>query len=98
MHITIILPVVLNGCEAWCLTLREGQTEGVWNRVLRRILESKRHEVTGGWSKLRNQLLHNLYSSPSIIIMIKMGVAYSTNGEKRNAFRLSEGSQKKRDH
>jgi hypothetical protein len=41
------------------------------NGVLRRIFEPKRDEVTGGWRKLHNEELHNLYSSPSIIIMLK---------------------------
>jgi hypothetical protein len=41
------------------------------NRVLRRIFGPKRDEVTGGWRKLHNEELHNLYSSPSIIRMIK---------------------------
>jgi hypothetical protein len=42
------------------------------NRVLRRIFGQKRDEVTGGWRKLRNEELRNLYSSPSIIRMIKL--------------------------
>jgi hypothetical protein len=37
------------------------------NRVLRRIFGSKRDEVTGGWRKLHNEELHNLYSSPSLL-------------------------------
>jgi hypothetical protein len=41
-------------------------------RVLRRIFEPKRDEVTGGWIKLRNEELHNLYSSPHIIEVIKL--------------------------
>jgi hypothetical protein len=41
------------------------------NRVLRRIFKSKIDEVMGGWRKLHNEELHNLYSSPSIIRMIK---------------------------
>jgi hypothetical protein len=41
------------------------------NRVLGRILCSKREEVKGDWRKLHNEELHNLYSSPNIIIMIK---------------------------
>jgi hypothetical protein len=41
------------------------------SRVLRRIFGPKRDEVTGGWRKLRNEKLHNFYSSPSIIRMIK---------------------------
>jgi acyl-coenzyme A synthetase/AMP-(fatty) acid ligase len=54
--------------------------------VLRRIFGTKRDEVTEGWKKLRNEELHNLYSSPSIIRMIKskedeMSKTCSTNGE-----------------
>jgi hypothetical protein len=41
------------------------------NRVLRRIFGPKRDEVTGGWRKLHNVELHNLFSSPSITRMIK---------------------------
>jgi hypothetical protein len=41
------------------------------NRVLRRIFGPKRDEVTGGWRKLRNEELHGLYSSPSIVRVIK---------------------------
>jgi hypothetical protein len=41
------------------------------NRVLRRIFEPKRYEVTGGWRKLHNEELYNLYFSPSIITMMK---------------------------
>jgi hypothetical protein len=41
------------------------------NRVLRRLSGPKRDKVTGGWRKLHNEELHNLYSSPSIIRMIK---------------------------
>jgi hypothetical protein len=41
------------------------------NKVLRKIFEPKRDEVMGGWRKLRNEELHNLYPLPSIIRMIK---------------------------
>jgi hypothetical protein len=41
------------------------------NRVLRRIFGPKRDEVTGGWRKLYNNELHGLYSSPSIVRVIK---------------------------
>jgi hypothetical protein len=47
------------------------QTEGVENKVLRRIFGPKRDEVTGGWRKLHNEELSDLYSSPSIIRIIK---------------------------
>jgi hypothetical protein len=65
---TIILPVVLYGCETWSLTVRKEHKLRVFeNRVLRRIFGPKRDGVTGGWRKLHNEELHNLYSSPSII-------------------------------
>jgi hypothetical protein len=68
----IIWPVVLYGCETWSLTLREEHRLSVFeNRVLRRIFGPKRDEVKGGWRKLHNEELHSLYSSPSIITMIK---------------------------
>jgi hypothetical protein len=41
------------------------------NRVLRRIFGPKRDEVTGEWRKLHNEELRDLYSSPSIIRMVK---------------------------
>jgi hypothetical protein len=69
---TVILPVVLHGCEPWSLTLTEGHRSRVFeNRVLRRIFGPKRDEVTGGWRKLHKDELHNLYFSPNIIRMIK---------------------------
>jgi hypothetical protein len=69
---TIVLPVVLCGCETGSLTLREEHRLRVFeNRVLRGIFGSKRDEVTGEWRKLHNGELHNLYSSPDIIRQIK---------------------------
>jgi hypothetical protein len=69
---TIILPVVLYGCETWPLTGREEHKLWVFeNRVLRRIFGPKKEGVMGGWRKLHNEELHNLYSSPSIIRIIK---------------------------
>ena len=52
---TIILPVVLYGCETWSLTLREERRLRVFeNRVFRRVFGPKRDEVTGEWRKLLN--------------------------------------------
>jgi hypothetical protein len=69
---TIILPVVLCGCETWSLTLREEHRLGMFeNRVLRRIFGPKRDEVTGGWRKLHYEEPHGLYYSISIIRVIK---------------------------
>jgi hypothetical protein len=68
---TIILPVVLYGCENWSLTLREEHRLRVFqNRVLRGIFGPKRDEVTGEWRKLHSGELHNLYSSPDIMILL----------------------------
>jgi hypothetical protein len=58
---TIILPVVLYGCETWPLTLREVHRLRVFeNRVLRRIFGPKRDEVTGEWGRLHNEELNDL--------------------------------------
>jgi hypothetical protein len=86
-----ILPVVLYGCETWSLTLRVFE-----NRVLTRIFGPKRDEVTGGWRKLRNEELRDLYSSPSIIGIIKSrrmrrAGHVARMGEKRIAYRLLVG-------
>jgi hypothetical protein len=87
---TIILLVVLYGCETWSLTLREEHRLRVFeNRVLRRIFGPKRYEVTGEWRKLHNGELHNLYPSPDIIRQMKSrrmrwaGHVACRRGEKR---------------
>jgi hypothetical protein len=91
---TIILPVVLHGCETWSLTLKEEHRLRVFeNRVLRRIFGPKRDEVTGEWRKLHNKELHDLYLSPSIIRIIKSRRMrweghVTRMGQKRNAYRL----------
>jgi hypothetical protein len=88
---TIILSLVLHRRETWSLTLREKHRLRVFeNRVLRRIFGPKRGEVTGEWRKLHNEELRDLYSSSSIIRIIKSR-RMSTNGENRNAYRLLVG-------
>jgi hypothetical protein len=68
----IILSAVLYGRETWSLTLREQHRLRMFkNRVLRRIFEPKRDEVTGEWRKLHSEELHILYSSPNINREIK---------------------------
>ena len=69
---SIILSIVLYGCETWSLTLRNGRRLRVFeNRVLRRIFGIKRDEVTGEWRILRNKQLNDLKASPNIIRVIK---------------------------
>jgi hypothetical protein len=85
------------GCETWSLTVREKPRLRVFdNRVLKRIFGPKRDGATGGWRKLHNEELHNLYSSPSIIKIIKSRrmrwVGHVARmGEKRNVCRLLVG-------
>jgi hypothetical protein len=66
------------------------------NRVLRTIFGPKREEVMGDWRKLHNEELHNLYSWPSMIRMIKSRTMRSAGhvariGEKRNEYRILVG-------
>ena len=69
---TVILPVVLYGCENWSLTLREEHRLRVFeNRVLGRIFGPKRDKVTRECRKLHNEELNDLYSSPNIVQVVK---------------------------
>jgi hypothetical protein len=68
---TVILPVVLYGCETWSLTLGEECRLRVFeNSVLRKIYGPKTEE-DGSWRKSHNDELHDLYSSPNIVRVIK---------------------------
>ena len=94
---TIILPVVLFGCEAWSLTAREERKLRVFeNMVLRRIFGPRRDEVTGEWRRLHNEELNGLYTSPNIVRMIKSrrirwAGHVARMGEERGAYRVLEG-------
>jgi hypothetical protein len=100
---TVILPVVPYGCETWSLTLREERRLRVFeNRVLRKIFGPKREE-DGSCRKLHNDELHNLYSSPNIVRVIKSRrmrwaghVAHMGRGEVFTGFWL--GGPKTRVH
>ncbi|KAJ4431821.1 hypothetical protein ANN_20426 [Periplaneta americana] len=92
---TVILQVVLYGCQTWTLTLREEHRLTAFeNKLLRKIFGAKRDEVTGEWTKLHNAELHALYSSPDIIRNIKSRrlrwAGHVTRmGEFRNAYSVS---------
>jgi len=69
---TVILRVVLYGCETWSVTLREERRLRVFgNRVLRGVFGAKRDEVTGEWRKLHYEELSDLYCSPNVVRGIK---------------------------
>jgi hypothetical protein len=91
---TIILPVVLYGCETWSLTLREEYRLRVFeNRVPRRIFGPKRVDVTGEWRKLHYEELHNLYSSPVNIRKMKSRLMrwvghVARTGEERKLYKV----------
>jgi hypothetical protein len=89
--------VVLYECGTWSLTSRgEHRLRVFENRLLRRIFGPKREKVTGGWRKLHNEVPHSLYSSKSIIRMIKLrrmrwARHVARIGAKRNAYRIFMG-------
>jgi hypothetical protein len=101
---TIILPVVLYGCETWSVTLREEHGLRVFeNRVRKRIFGPRRDEMIGGWRKLHNEELRNSYSSPSIIRITKLrSVRWAGNVARIRRRGMHIGywweGQKKRDH
>ena len=69
---TIILPVVLYGCETWSLTSREERILRVFEKkLIRKIFGAKKDEITGEWRKLHKAEQHALYSSPNIIRSLK---------------------------
>jgi hypothetical protein len=94
---TVVLPVVLYGCETWSLTLREETRLRVFeNRVLRKIFGPKRGEATGEWRRLHKEELNDLYSSPNIIRVIKSrrmrwAGHVERMGEKTGAYRILVG-------
>jgi hypothetical protein len=89
---TIIVPVVLYGCETWSLTLREEHKLRVFeNRFLRRIFAHKMDEVTGEWRKLHNEELHNFYSSLDIIRQVKANEVGGTCGTHERGEKCVQG-------
>ncbi|PSN54474.1 hypothetical protein C0J52_05530 [Blattella germanica] len=69
---TVVLPVILYGCETWTLTLREEKRLRLFeNKVLRKIFGPKRDEETGEWRRLHNTELKDLYGKPDITRKIK---------------------------
>ena len=90
---TVILPVLLYGCETWPLTLREEHRLRVFeNKVLRKIFWAKKDEITGEWRKLHNAELHALYSSPNTIRSLKSRrLRWARIEQSRNSYRVLVG-------
>jgi len=96
IHRTIILVVVLYGCETWSLTLREERKLRVFeNMVLRRIFGSRSDEVMGEWRRLHNEELNDLYSSPNSVWVISRRLRSAGHvahmGEVRGVYRVLVG-------
>ena len=68
---TIIIPVVLYGCETWSLTLREERKLRLFENVVLRIFGSRRDEVKGELRRFYNEELNDMYSSPNNLRVIK---------------------------
>jgi hypothetical protein len=99
---TVILPVVLYGCETWSLTLREEDRLRVFEHRVLRIFWPGRDEG-GSWRKLHNDEFHNLYSSPNIVRVIKsrrmrQAGHVARMGEGRGVYRVLVVGPKVRDH
>ena len=91
----VIVPPVFQ--ETWSLTLREEHRLRVFeNKVLRKIFEAKKDEITGEWRKLHNAELHALYSLPNIIRSLKSrrlrwAGHVARMEQSRNAYRVLVG-------
>jgi hypothetical protein len=93
--IPLISPVALYECETWSLTLREEHRLRVFeNRVLRRIFGPKRDEVMGGWRKVHNEELRDLYSAPSIIRIMKWRIRWARHVAYRLLVRKPKGKRR----
>jgi len=94
---TIILPVVLYGCETWSLTSREERKLRLFEKmVLRRIFGPRRDDVTEEWRRLHNEELNALYYSPNIVRVIKSrrmrwAGHVASMGKEREVYRVLVG-------
>jgi len=98
---TIILPVLLFGCETWSLKLREERKLRVFENMVLRIFGPRRVEATGEWRRLHNEELNDLYSLPNIVRVIKSRrMRWAQNvarmGEERGVYRVLLGKPERK--
>jgi hypothetical protein len=94
---TIILPVVLYGCEAWLLTFREKRRLRVFEiRVLRSLFGPKGDEVTGEWRRALCSVLRTKCYSGKQIKKTEIGRSVVRMGERRDAYRALLGKPERR--
>jgi hypothetical protein len=103
MYKAVISSGVSYWCETWSLTLTEEHRLSVSeNRVLRGIFGPEREDVAGGWRRLHNEELHNLYASPNVIRVIKRRMNWTENvarmGEMRNEYDILVGKPGEKQH
>jgi hypothetical protein len=94
---TIILPVVLYCCETWSLTLREESRLRVFENRIQGLIFGPKMDANDEWRRLQNEELHNLYSSPNIVRVIKSrrlrwGGHVARMEEGRSAFKMLTGT------
>jgi hypothetical protein len=99
---TIILSVVLYGCETWLLTFRDERRLRVFENRMLRMFGPQRDEVTEEWRKLHNEELSDLYSSTNmawVIKPIRMGWAGHVACMEESVYRVLVGKPEgKRQH
>jgi len=100
---TIILPVVLYGCEIWSLILREKRKLRVFENMVLRIFGPRRDDVTGEWRRLHNEELNDLYSTLNIVRVIKSrrirwAGHVARMGEEKGCIGSCWGNRKEGDH
>ena len=99
---TVVLPIVLRGCETFSLTLRDEHRLRVFeNRVLRGIFGPERDKVVREWRNLHNEELNDLYCSPHIVRGIKSRIMrwvghVALMGERKGACKVLVGNPKRK--